>query len=66
MKPTAIKIRKRKSGGHIDLTFWTGVVGFTFANIGTLTMTEDDSKMLLDILGRSSQVVEIKEENYEG
>ena len=56
MISTAIKIRKRKVGGHVDLTFWTGVVGFTFANVGTLTMLEQEAKMLLDILGRSPQV----------
>ena len=54
-----MKIRVTRAGGHFDITFWTGKVGYTFANIGTLTMDESDMWLLVEILSRDERVISI-------
>jgi len=63
MKAKNLKIRVRKAGGHFDITFWTGVVGYTFANIGTLTMGESDMWLVVEILSRDERVISIERED---
>ena len=63
MKAKNLKIRVRKAGGHFDITFWTGVVGYTFANIGTLTMGESDMWLVVEILSRDERVISIERDD---
>ncbi len=59
MTAKTMKLRVRKAGGHFDITFWTGKVGYTFANIGTLTMDESDMWLLLEVLSHDERVISI-------
>ena len=56
MIPTEVRVRFRKAGGHTDVTFWTGLPGFTFANVGTLTMSEEDEALFRDVLWGSVRI----------
>jgi hypothetical protein len=53
MTPTTIRVRFRRAGGHIDVTFWTGVPEYTFACVGTLTMSSEPYDPLEDTMTRT-------------
>ena len=63
MTVKVMKIRVTKAGGHFDITFWTGMIGYTFANIGTLTMDESDMWLLLEVLSKDERVISIERDD---
>ena len=56
MIPSEIRVRFRRAGGHTDVTFWTGQPGFTFANVGTLTMSEEDEALFRDVMWGNTRI----------
>ena len=62
-KTKNMKIRVTKAGGHFDITFWTGNVGYTFANIGTLRMDESSMWLLVEVLSKDERVISIERED---
>jgi hypothetical protein len=65
MTPTEIRVRFRRAGGHTDITFWTGCPGFTFGNVGTLTMREQDEELFRNALLKITPVHVIEDYRME-
>ena len=53
MKPTLIRVRIGPAGAHVDARFFVGRPGYTFALIGTLTMSQDDADLFRGAIKRA-------------